>query len=77
MQIQVILKDQYGTQVFYPVCEKAKTFAAIAGTKTLTPATMNLISSLGITVEMIHPTPKGWDQAGGKTVFRKAYCLQQ
>jgi hypothetical protein len=77
MNITVELRDQYGTQVFYPICEKAKAFASIAGTKTLTPTVMNLISSLGITVEMTYPTPRGWDQAEGKAVFRKAYCLKQ
>lgn len=52
MTILVELKDVYGERKVYPVCDKAKTFAVIAGTRTLTPATLNLIKDLGYTVNV-------------------------
>jgi len=38
--IIVRIKDVYGTQTVYPVCELAIGLAALAGTKTLTPAAL-------------------------------------
>lgn len=70
LDITVLVKDQYGQQVFHPVCETAKLFASLAGTKTLTPHALNLISQMGYTVKMELPTPKGFTNG----VFRKAYC---
>jgi hypothetical protein len=37
----------YGKNTFYPLCEKAKLFAAIAGTKTLTAEVLGGIKELG------------------------------
>lgn len=50
MQITVRVKDVYGKRVVYPVCEKAKLFALIANTTTLTPATIGAIHLLGYTI---------------------------
>lgn len=47
MQIIVRIKDQYGQQTIIPVCEQARTFADIAGTKTLTATTIKLVKKLG------------------------------
>lgn len=47
MQLTVELKDQYGTQVVYPVCDNSKLFARLAGTRTLTPSAISLIKQLG------------------------------
>ena len=55
MKITIERRDQYGTPVFHPVCESAKTFAAIAKTKTLTPEALFLIKSLGYQIEVKHP----------------------
>ena len=52
MQITVEIKSQYGAHVIHPVCDKAKTFAQIAGTKTLTRDAIQNIKSLGFTVEV-------------------------
>lgn len=57
LTIRIELKDQYGKQVAYPVCDTAKTFAAIAGTATLTDVTLMRINSLGYT---IITTQKEW-----------------
>jgi hypothetical protein len=50
MEITVKLKNNYGQETIYPVCEKAKMFARLAGTKTLTDTALALISALGYTV---------------------------
>lgn len=57
LTITIELKDQYGKRVIYPVCETAKTFAAIAGTTTLTDMTLMRINSLGY---KIITTQKEW-----------------
>jgi len=49
-QIKVKLKNVYGQDLVYPVCSKAKVFAQIAGTTTLTPETLSKIMFLGYEV---------------------------
>ena len=51
LQITVEVRSVYGTDTIYPVCEKAKAFAAIAGTKTLTVAVVKQIMALGYEVK--------------------------
>ena len=51
MTIQVLVKNNYGTQVVYPSCEIGETFALIAGTKTLTDETRALMKRRGYTFE--------------------------
>lgn len=48
--INVRFKDVYGVTKCYPACTQAERFAAIAGTKTLTPQTLKLIMSIGFMV---------------------------
>jgi hypothetical protein len=43
----------YGTNLVYPACAKSATFARIAGTKTLSNATRDLIKSLGFRFERV------------------------
>lgn len=50
--IQVQIRDVYGRQSAYPVCDKAKLFAKLAGTTTLTHATLCIIEQLGYTIEV-------------------------
>ena len=50
MEIIVKIETVYGNEVIRPVCEKAKLFASIAGTKTLTRAAINYIKQLGYSV---------------------------
>lgn len=45
--IRVYVKNNYGQDVVYPVCDKAFLFAEIANTKTLTPDTIKKIKALG------------------------------
>jgi len=52
MQIFVEQKSVYGADKIYPVCPKAAMFAAIAGTTTLTPATVKLIQALGVEIAL-------------------------
>ena len=53
MKIQIEMKEVYGETKVYPVCEKAKIFAAIAGTKTLTSETLKNVERLGYKLELI------------------------
>ena len=50
--IKVTIKHVYGERLIYPVDDQAKLFAAIAGTKTLTGKTLELIKRLGYVVEV-------------------------
>jgi hypothetical protein len=51
MNIEVIIEPKYGKWVYYPACDKAKAFAAIAGTKTLTDDTLVQIKKLGYEIK--------------------------
>lgn len=59
LTIRIELRDQYGKQVAHPVCDTAKTFADIAGTKVLTDMTLVRIAALGYT---IITTQREWRQ---------------
>ena len=52
MTIQIEVRNVYGKEAIYPANETAKTFARIAGTKTLLRETLRLAQSLGYTVEV-------------------------
>jgi endonuclease IV len=43
----VEIRDVYGKQTIYPVCDTAHTFAALTGCKTLTDLALMRINSLG------------------------------
>ena len=47
MKIVIEIKSVYGVEKFYPICDKAKLFAHIADTKTLTPKVLVDITKLG------------------------------
>lgn len=51
--LKVSIKQQYGKEVCYPVCDAAKTLARIAGTSTLTKETLKDIAALGYRVEIV------------------------
>ena len=53
MNITIVAKSNYGTNAFFPVCDNAKLFAEIAGTKTLTWSTLRSVKALGIDI-IIH-----------------------
>jgi hypothetical protein len=46
-QITVRVREVYGRRLVYPVCERARIFAQIAGAATLTPDVVKLIKALG------------------------------
>lgn len=50
-QITVNIEPQYGKWVYYPACEDAKAFAAIARTTTLTEQTLAHIRELGYEIK--------------------------
>ena len=47
MQLTIEIKTNYGKEAIYPVCEKAKTFAKLIGSKTLTRESIETIKTLG------------------------------
>lgn len=52
MEIQVTIKQVYGNELIYPVCNKAKLFARIKGQKTITPNDIQLIKELGYLIKV-------------------------
>jgi hypothetical protein len=50
MTITVQIKNVYGNELIYPVCDKAQAFADIACTKTLLPYVIDRIKALGYTI---------------------------
>jgi hypothetical protein len=46
MEIIVEVRSVYGNKTVYPICDKAKQFAKIAGSKTLTHHTLCCIEAL-------------------------------
>jgi hypothetical protein len=50
MNITVEIKNVYGQDKIYPVCDKAQMFAQIAGTTTLLPRDIQRIQVLGFEV---------------------------
>lgn len=50
MNITVEIKNIYGNEMIYPVCEKSKSFAAISGTKTLSRNNICHIKDLGYSI---------------------------
>ena len=53
MTIEVRIKNVYGTEKIYPVCDKARAFAGIAGQLTLTHNTIKGIKELGYRVVVV------------------------
>ena len=49
--LKIEIKRVYGNVVAYPLCDQAKLFASIAGTSTLTSATLKHIQALGYSFE--------------------------
>lgn len=50
----VTVRRVYGNKVIYPACDTARDFARIAGTKTLTPATLRQIQAMGYSISEKH-----------------------
>jgi hypothetical protein len=56
LKIVVRVRNVYGNKTVYPVCDKAKIFAQIAGHSTLTSATLDGIRRLGYLIEVQQDT---------------------
>lgn len=52
-EITVKITKNYGVEAIYPVDEAGRTFAQLAGTKTLTRATISLVKRLGYEVKVL------------------------
>ena len=52
MEITVKIKNVYGKDTIYPVCDKAKIFAKMVGQTTLTQRDINNIKELGYTIKV-------------------------
>ena len=52
MTITVEIREVYGEQKVYPICDKAQLFANIAGTKTLTHHTLIQVEQLGYLIQV-------------------------
>ena len=52
MNIIIQIKNVYGNETVYPICERAKLFARIAGTCTLTSATLRDVKALGYGIQV-------------------------
>lgn len=52
MSITVEVRNVYGNQTIYPVCETAKKFADLARQKTLTSREIRLIKELGYEIQV-------------------------
>jgi hypothetical protein len=48
-ELIVKVKNVYGNELVYPVCEQSKLFAALANTETLTTQSVAKIKQLGYT----------------------------
>ena len=56
MTITVKIKNIYGNETVYPVCDTAQTFARMLNTKTLTREALKHIKALGYTIQVEAPT---------------------
>ena len=61
MSITVEVRNIYGTLKAYPVCDRAKAFARIAGSTTLTHSVLTTIEALGY--EIISTANADWRNA--------------
>ena len=55
--VHVRVMDVYGRRVVYPVCDKAKVFASIAGTTSLTDSTLRCMRKLGYVLHVVPTVP--------------------
>lgn len=56
MKIKVNIKNVYGNELVYPVCEKALLLAKLAGRKTFTDRDIATIKELGYIIEVATKT---------------------
>jgi len=59
--IVILAREIYGKQMFYPVCDNSKVFAAIADRTTLSETNIRRIRQLGYEVTVTHPKTQTFD----------------
>ena len=55
MELKVQIKNNYGREMVYPICEKSKVFARISGHTTLTDGVIAEIKRLGYSFTVQSP----------------------
>lgn len=58
MKITIRVDKNYGILTYYPVCDRSKIFARLAGTKTLTGHALADIDALGYEIEIKSDAPR-------------------
>ena len=48
--VTVEIRNVYGNETIYPICEQAKLLAKLAGTKTITKDAVRVIKDLGYSI---------------------------
>lgn len=56
MELKVKIKNVYGNDVVYPVCEQSQLFTALTNKKTLTERDISVIKRLGYTFTVVTET---------------------
>ncbi len=59
MKVQVQIKNVYGNELIYPICEKAKLLCKLAGAKTFTNEAYHTAKQLGYEFELVFPHALG------------------
>lgn len=55
MTITVSIRNHYGTQFIYPICDAAQKLCALTGKKTLSHRDIDIIKYLGYSIEVQQP----------------------
>lgn len=58
-QITIKIKNVYGNELIYPVCQEAQLLCRLTGQKTLSPHHLNIIKDLGYDIQVETPMLKG------------------
>lgn len=58
MIITIRIEKNYGLETAYPVCDRSRLLAKLAGTKTLTRHALDTIAALGYQIEIEQSTPR-------------------
>lgn len=61
MSLKIQTKVIYGKEMIYPMCDKSKIFAQLAGNKTLTHETLLLLKQLGYSFAEV-PVSNRWTE---------------
>lgn len=62
-RIEIEVRNVYGVPTIYPVNDQAKLLAKIAGTKTLTNASLALAEQMGFSIVTVAKPAQAWKAA--------------